>query len=62
MEENRKRMIDRMDDVSSIKIIETPEEEQKKAQEEADKHIEEAMERVLKQASREEDDSSEESD
>lgn len=62
MEENRKRMIDRMDDVSSIKIIETSEEEQRKAQEEADKHIEEAMERVLKQASREEDDSSEESD
>lgn len=62
MEENRKRMIDRMDDVSSIKIIETSEEEQRKAQEAADKHIEEAMERVLKQASREEDDSSEESD
>lgn len=62
MEESRKRIVDRMDDVSSIKIIETSEEEQRKAREEADKHIEEAMERVLKQASREEDDSSEESD
>lgn len=62
MEESRKRMVDRMDDVSSIKIIETSEEEQRKAQEAADKHIEEAMERVLKQASKEEDNSSEESD
>lgn len=62
MEESRKRIIDRMDNVSSIKIIETSEEEQRKAQEAADKHIEEAMERVLKQASKEEDNSSEESD
>lgn len=62
MEESRKRIVDRMDDVSSIKIIETSEEEQRKAQEAADKHIEEAMERVLKQASKEEDNSSEESD
>ena len=62
MKESRESLIDRMSDISTIEIIETSEEEQRKAQEAADKHIEEAMERVLKQASKEEDNSSEESD
>ena len=62
MEESRKNLIDRMEDISTIEILETSEDEQREAEETADRHIEEAMERVLKQASREEDNSSEESD
>lgn len=62
MKDSRRKIIDRMSNTSTIEVFEASEEEQRKAQEAADRHIEEAMERVLKQASREEDDSSEESD
>ena len=48
-EKAREGLLDRMSDTSTIEVYEASEEELKEAQEKADRYIEEAMERVLKE-------------